>query len=149
MGLGPNTYDLNAVMLTIQGVVVDGFADGDVISFTHPEDLAAPPVGSDGHTVISRLGNNNMEVEIRLMLTSKAYTTLYGLLTTQHPPGLHIGFLPCILLCIDMINGETIVSGQAVFMTRPEVTYGKTVGERSFKLYLPNAGAAMIPNANL
>jgi len=146
MGLGPNTYDLTAVMLLIGGVVVTGFGDGDVISFTHPEDLTEPTVGADGQTVFSKLANDDMECEIILLPTSKAYTLLYALLVAQHPPGIGVKILPLPFLCQDTINGETVSSAGAVFLNRPEVTMGKTVGERVFRMYLPKAGATFIAN---
>ena len=142
------TYDLTAVMLMIGGIHVTGFGDGDVISFTHPEDLAEPTVGADGGVVISRLANDHMECQITLLPTTQAYPLLYALLTAQHPAGDAGRIDPIAFLCEDTINGEKITSPSTVFLNRPEVAMGKTVGERVFRLYLPDAGGSMVSNIN-
>lgn len=146
MGLGPATYDLTAVMLMMGGIHVTGFGDGDVIKFTHPEDLTEPTVGADGDVVFSKMANDHMEGEIILLPTSKAYAQLYALLVLQHPPGIGTAILPLPFLCTDTINGEVISASTLVFLNRPEITLGKTVGERVFRFYLPKAGATFIPN---
>ena len=148
MGLGPATYDLTACILMIGGVHMTGFGDGDVIKFTHPEDLTEPTVGADGKVVFNRLANDHMECEIILLPTSKAYPLLYGMLKDQHPAGPGTQIAPLPFLCRDTINGETVSTSSVVFLNRPEVSMGKTVGERVFKMYLPDAGAAMVANVN-
>ena len=148
MGLGPATYDLTACILMLGGVHITGFGDGDVIKFTHDEDLAEKTTGADGKTVYSRLGNDAMECEIILLPTSKAYPLLMEQQKAQHPNGPGVQIAPLPFLCRDTINGETVSSSACVFMNRPEVTFGKTVGERTFRVSLPEAGGSMIANVN-
>lgn len=148
MANGPATYDLTAVMLMIGGIHITGFGDGDVISFTHPEDLAEPTVGADGLVMFSRLANDHMECEITLLPGSKSYPLLYALLVEQHPVGEAARIEPIAFLCEDTIGGEKITSPSMVFLNRPEVVMGKTVGERSFRFYLPGAGGSMLANVN-
>ena len=148
MGLGPNTWDLTAVMLMVGGIQITGFADGDVIVFTHPEGLTEQTVGADGKIVFSRLANDHMECEIKLQPTSEAYPLMYALLVDQHPSGDGGKIAPLAFLCKDTINGETISSADAVFTARPDVAMGKTAGERVFKMTLPDAGRDMVSNVN-
>lgn len=148
MALGPGTYDLTAVMLMIGGIQITGFADGDVITFTHPEALVEPTVGADGQVVMSKLANDHMECEITLLPTSESYPLLYELLVAQHPPGIGTKIVPLAFLCEDTINGEQVSTSDAVFTARPDVSMGKTIGDRVFKMYLPNAGADMVANVN-
>ncbi len=148
MGQGPQSYNLSAVFLMIQGIEVTGFGDGDVITFTHPEDLVEPVVGADGEVVMSGLSNDHMECEIILLPTTAAYALLYQLLVEQHPATGAKRIESLSFICRDTINGETVTSAQAVFLNRPEVTMGKTVGERVFRLYLPDGGRDMVPSVN-
>lgn len=148
MALGAGTYDLTSVMLLIGGIQVTGFSDGDVITFTHPEALTEMTVGADGLPVANKLANDHMEAEISVLPTSEAYTLIYELLVAQHPPGPGVKIPPLEFLCKDTINGETISTDSAIFLTRPDVTMGKTIGERVFKLFLPDAGANMVANVN-
>ena len=146
MGQGPASYNLSAVFMMIGGIEVTGFGDGDVITFTHPEDLVEPVVGADGEVVMSGLSNDHMMAEIILQPTSAAYTLLYQELVAQHPATGAVAIEPLSFICRDTINGETVSSPNAVFLNRPEVTMGKTVGERVFRLFLPDAGRDFVPN---
>ena len=139
------TYDLKSVICTVGGVGISGYGETDAIGFEWDEEIVSRTVTADGQTIYSRNNNRGLMVTISLSQKSRAYQLLSALLEAQHGDNLGIAppvILPLPFAFVDPSNGDTITSLECVFITRPAPSKGKTVGDVSFQLHLPNPGIA-------
>lgn len=135
------TYDLKSVVCTVGGVGINGYGETDAIGFEWDEEIVSRTVTADGQTIYSRNNNRGLMATITLSQKSRAYTLLSGLLEAQHGDNLGIAppFIPPLpFFLVDPSNGDTISSGECVFVTRPASDKGKTVGEVQFQLHMPS-----------
>ena len=135
------TYDLKGVICTVGGTGINGYGETDAVSVEWDEEIVSRTVTADGQIIYSRNNNRGMMVTITLSQKSRAYTLLSVLLEGQHGDNLGIappGILPLPFFLVDPSNGDSISSGECVFVSRPAPSKGKTVGEVSFQLHLPS-----------
>lgn len=134
-------YNLKLVVCTVGGVPVSGYGEDDAIGLEWDEALREKTVTADGQTIYSM--NNNRGLTVTLTLSQKSYarTLLDALLEAQ--TGDNVGISPPLILplpfaLIDPSTGESYLSLDCVFITRPAASKGKTVGEVEYELHLPN-----------
>lgn len=135
------TYDLKLVICTVGGVAINGYGDGDAITFEWAADIVEETVGADGDVVFSRTNDRRLRVTLNLMQKSRAHLLLFGLLELQH--GDTVGIHPPVILpvpffLVDPSTGETIASGDTVFVSRPAPSKNKVAGAVVYKLTLPS-----------
>jgi hypothetical protein len=134
------TYNLKAVVLTIGGVGISGYGATDAIGFEWLADIHERFVSADGKSVFVPTNDRALDVTVTVHQRSRAYLLLQDLLRTQTGEiiGVPMSVIPpCAFYLLDRSNGETIVSPDAVFMSRPAPSKGKTLGEVAFRLCLP------------
>jgi hypothetical protein len=140
------TYDLKKNILIVGGYDISGFGEDGGISYELGADRFEPTVGADGEVTVSANNNNSMVATIKLMETSKAYKVLADLQTAQEDEE---GALPALpYLHRDPINGDKVSDRFAVFLNKPAPSKGKKVGEREFRILLPNAAKEMVLGGN-
>jgi hypothetical protein len=133
-------YDLKAVDLIIAGLRITGFGENAAIEFEEERDLGEITVGADGAAIFSSLNSKTLFVTITLLESTVGYTTLAGIMQAQianHDLGLPT--LPIAFLMTDRLNGDSVASVDTFFVQRPVASKGRTVGERVFRLVLPDA----------
>lgn len=125
------TYDPTKMVVTVGGVIVSGFADGDFITAKRDEDLYMKRVGADGHVARARNANKAGTIEIKLLQTSPAVNELAALVALDN-----FLFDGDILLPIAIVNpgtgAEVVATTQAWLKTPPEMVFGKEVSDRTF-----------------
>ena len=81
-----------------------------------------------------------------MLETSKAYRDVAAQMLLQiNTP---FTLLPLPFLMRDLINGDTVASVGAVFLTRPTMAKTRRVGERVFSIYLPGGAAGSFYGLN-
>jgi hypothetical protein len=140
------TYDLASVYLIIGGYRIGGYGEEGGIEFEYGADIGETKVGADGQATFSRNNNDSMIVTITVMETSKSYKDLAALMQAQ----IDAETIEALaFLMEDEINGDKIRAAYATFLTRPTPNKGRTVGERAFKVFLPNAATEAQFGANI
>jgi len=125
-------YDASEVTVSLGGVPLSGYADGDFCRIEEDADRFSDQVGADGEVVRSKSNDRRATVTIILQQSSDSNDVLSGIYTldANSPNGLGVG-----ALLIRDRNGRSIyTAGQAWIAKRPSVTFGKESGTREWKI---------------
>lgn len=133
------SYDLGTVQLIIGGIPIGGYGEDGGLEYEQSSALFEFNVGATGLVTASRLNDDLVFAIITVMETSASYRNLGRIMQAQAAlPGV---IVPLAYLMFDPLTGDTIASAFVVFDTRPNMTKGRTAGERVFRVALPGAGA--------
>ena len=124
------SYDPSQVIVTIGGVIVSGFSDGDSIVVRRNEDAYSMRAGNDGGIGRARNPNMSGEFEFRLLQTSGANAALSALVATDDLTNQGLPTFPIQVL--DGSGFSLAIASQCWIKTVPEMTFGKEVGERTW-----------------
>lgn len=130
------TYDLDKVLGTLGGYRIGGHGETGAFEFEMASDIGDHSVSADGQVTFSRNNDKRVILTITVMETSVSYKDLGVLMKAQQ---LQSPIEPLVFFMQDSINGDEVEEQYATFLTRPGPSKGKKVGERQFKLLLPNA----------
>lgn len=134
------TYNLALVQLSVGGRKIGGYGVDGGIAITWGGDLFEVAVGADGQAVASVNNDQSAIVEITVMESSKGYRDLAELQKAQLQEA-RVGAIGRMEVRMkDPINGDKVSEQYGVFLNRPEMSKGKTAGERVFRISCPNAG---------
>jgi hypothetical protein len=122
------SYDPAQVTVTIGGVIVTGFSDGDHITCRRSEDMYSARAGNDGGVGRARNPNKMGEFEIRLLQTSAANDSLSALVAIDDLS--NDGLIAFPISVFDGSGRSLSSASQCWIKTVPEATFGKEVGER-------------------
>lgn len=125
------TYAAEKVVVTVGGVIVTGFTDGDFITAKYDEDRYVKKVGADGEVGRSRNPSKAGTVEIVLSATSKANDELSALFNLAQIAGID----PPIPIAVADLSGRSLAfASKGWVKTAPDLVFGKEVGERTWTL---------------
>lgn len=133
------TYDFKKITCIFGPVTLSGFAEGDGISLEPEEDIYKVKKGCDGQTTRSRTNNDDFSGTIKFMATSDSKAQFQDL--TLRNAALSTLTYPFRLE--SPATGETIASANAFVMRLPNFDYGQEVGEREYKIYLPDCTVSL------
>ena len=138
-------YDPKKVAVTINGQLVEGFADGTFITVTRNNQSWSVASGASGETARMKSNDKSGTVELTLMQTSAFNDILSGLFGADELNG--AGKFSFAL--IDE-NGSTNLGATEMWVQQPPtVEYGKELGDRVWTLesgeitYLSIGGTAL------
>lgn len=126
------SYDPSQVVVTIGGVIVTGFSDGDSIAARRSEDTYFVRVGTDGGVARARNASAMGEIEIKLLQTSGANAALSALFNTDDLVNGGLATIPVGIF--DGSGGSLASASQAWIKSMPEMILGKEVSERVWVL---------------
>ncbi len=122
-------YNAGKVVVTVGGVIVSGFDDGDFVSASYEGDRATPKVGADGEVGLSINPSRLGTITITLSATSAANDLLSGLANLGNF-GLFTSAFP---IGVADLSGRTVIAGTKCWLqTSPEVSFGTEVGSREW-----------------
>jgi hypothetical protein len=78
------TYDLDKVLIIINGIRLTGFGEDAAIAFEPQSNIGEHTVSADGQVTFSRNNDKRVLATITLRETSKAVRDLYALLLAQN-----------------------------------------------------------------
>ena len=123
------TYSADKVVVTIGGVIVTGFADGDFVTAKYDEDRSTKKVGADGEVGRSRNPSKAGTIEVILSASSKANDELSALFNLKQIGG----FETPIPVGIADLSGRSVASSSKSWLkTAPDMTFGKEIGDRTW-----------------
>lgn len=136
-----NNYDPEKVIVTWNGIIIDGFADGTFFSVSMNEAAFNLTKGADRESTRTKSNNLSAQATATLMQTSSANALLYA----AHALDLVTGTNNGPLLVEDILNGETLFSANAWIMQYPDVEFGKESSTREWNFEIDE----IIPTGNV
>lgn len=124
------SYDPSQVIVTIGGVIVTGWSDGDAIVAERDEDAYSKRVGNDGGVGRARNPNMSGSFTFRLLQTSAANAALSALVATDDLTNQGLPTFPITVL--DGSGASLSAATQCWIKKVPAATFGKEVGEREW-----------------
>lgn len=122
------SYDPAQVIVTVGGVILSGWSDGDAIIARRSEEMFFTKVGNDGAVGRARNANKSGEFEFRLLQTSGVNDLLSGLVNADDL--LNDGKAVVPISVFDGSGTSLAAATQCWVKSLPEMTFGKEVGER-------------------
>lgn len=134
MALGtPTIYDPRNNVVTYNGVLLTGWADGDVITSAADADAVSSQQGADGEIVINGGPTKPHSFGLRFMATSSSVPYLTGQALIQHQSGASaVSFGPLVIL--NGATGQMTTCAQAWFKRVPDQSMGVEAGIVEFAL---------------
>lgn len=123
------TYDATKVIVTIGGIIITGFADGDYIKAKRSSDLYTKYVGADGEVSRSKTADKSGEIEVILGQTSSSNDELSAMFNLALLGGVD-GTFP--IGVVDLSGRSVIAAANCWLRTAPEATFGVEISERSW-----------------
>lgn len=144
-----SSYTYQNVVVTIAGLLVEGFFDGDdAITIEPGVDTGTGLVGADGSSIWSGSADNSATITLNLMHTSDAHRLLTQLLQVQRTPSRRS---PGFSIAINEVgSNEGGSADRCYILTPPTDSKGKAATVRSWVLWtgdyrrlIPNGGAIL------
>ena len=125
------TYAAEKVIVTVGGVIVNGWTDGDFLTVKYDEDRYTHKAGADGEVGRAKTASRAGTIEMTLSATSTANDELSLLFNLANIGGID----PPIPVGIADLSGRSFAgAAKAWIKTAPDMTFGKEVGERVWTL---------------
>jgi len=124
------TYDPQQVIVTVGGVILSGFNDGDAIVAKRNEDSSSMKVGIDGTVARAINANKSGTFEFDIKQSSPANTQLGELFGTGDLE--NEGWATVGITVTDGSGSELATASQAWLKSVPELSFGKDIGSRKW-----------------
>jgi hypothetical protein len=124
------SYDPAQVIVTVGGVILTGFSDGDHIACEREEDNYSKRVGNDGGVARARNPNKSGTFTFKLLQTSACNDALSSLVAADDLINDGLALFP--ISVIDGSGRSLAVATQCWVKKVPGMTFGKEVGEREW-----------------
>jgi len=131
-----STYDAKQVSVIVDGIIVDGYADGAFVSIEQNEDQFSLQVGTDGDACRSKTNNRSGRITITLAQWSDSNILLSALHAGDVLSPSGDGIVP--VLVMDK-SGTTICAAEKAWIVKPPtVEFGREAGSREWVLETDN-----------
>lgn len=128
------------IVLTINGIRIEGFADGDdAVSIEPVEDSATAVIGADGVSTVSYMVSNAVNVMVKLQSTSPSAAILERILLLSKNGVIPDG-VPVVYRDARKKTGGACPN--AHIMTKPTRAEGKGAGDLEFTIFCGSWGEA-------
>lgn len=124
------TYSPDKVVVLVGGVPMQGYAEDTFFEIAPMSDLVTSQAGADGEIARSLNTDRRGEATITLQQTSPSNDVLSGLATLD---GLTAGGVFPVMVQ-DLMGRTLAVSSQAWISRLPNVTFGREVADREWKI---------------
>jgi hypothetical protein len=120
------TYDPQTVIITVGGVIVSGFTDGDFVTAEYDEDRYMVKSGADGEVGRAKNASRMGTITVTLMSSSLANHELSAIFNLEMLGGLDL----VIPIGIADLSGTSAVAASKCWIKKaPPFTRGKEVSE--------------------
>lgn len=123
-------YDFDQYVITYNGIIIDGFADGTALTIAPEADAYEDLVGVDGRVSRSKTLDNRWTATINLLQTSTANELLSALLMADlnAPNGAGVG-----AFIVKDVQGSTLFVGAEAWIKRPpDITLERNASTRTW-----------------
>jgi len=125
------TYAAEKVIVTVGGVIVSGFTDGDFITVKYDEDRYMAKSGADGEVGRSKNASRLGTIDIVLSSTSQANDELSALFNLAQIGGYDN---PVPFGVADLSGRSFAGASKSWIKTAPDLSFGKEITERTWVL---------------
>lgn len=125
------TYAAEKVVVTVGGVIVTGFDDGDFIEVSFANDRYVSKAGADGEVGRSKTADRLGTITITLSATSMANDELSALFNLEQIGGYDI---PVPFGVADLSGRSFAAASKCWIKTAPSMVFGKEIGSREWVL---------------
>ncbi|MBX9771683.1 MAG: DUF3277 family protein [Candidatus Obscuribacterales bacterium] len=123
------TYAAEKVIVTIGGVILSGFADGDFVTAKYDEDRFTSKTGADGEVGRAKNASKTGTIEIVLSASSFANDELSLLFNL----GQMAGITPTIPVAVVDLSGRSLAAAADAWLkTTPDMVFGKEITDRTW-----------------
>lgn len=125
-------YDPNRVAISLAGIPMSGFADGNFLEVSYISDQFTDVVGTDSEVSRSKTGDGRATITIRLMQTSPTNDLLSALVNSDLSTdgGAGVG----AFLVTDK-SGNTVLRAENAWIKKiPDVAFGRESQERAWTI---------------
>lgn len=125
------TYAAEKVVITVGGVIVSGYTDGDFVTAKYDEDRSFKKAGADGEVGRAVNASRAGTIEIVLSATSGANDELSSIFALESISGTHFA----IPVGVADLSGRTLIGATKAWLkTAPDANFGKEIGDRTWVL---------------
>jgi len=135
MGILQGTFDLAQCAVTIDGLPIDGFGDGDAVTIEYNAPIYNTTVGADGGYHRANSNDQGGSITFNLMQTSTVSRRLLEQKLRPHELG--VGGTHTISIT-SLKSGEQITASQCYPEDRPSYAFGQEVSAREYMFRSPN-----------
>lgn len=123
------TYAADQVTITVGGIILSGYADGDFVTASYDEPRYAKHAGADGEVGRAKNPSRAGRFEFTLSSSSKANDQLTALANLESLAGVD----PTFPIGVVDLSGRTVLAASVCWLAEtPEITFGKEIGERTW-----------------
>lgn len=128
-------YNPDLVTITVGGVLIQGYADGEFVTIDHPGDQFLDEVGTDGEVAMSPSNDRRMTLTIKLLQTSQSNAYLSSLMNAQ----LNTSPTPTVEIQVEDVGGGTLAYGAESWITKwPASSMDRTAKSREWAFRVAN-----------
>ena len=135
MGILQGTFDLAQCAVTIDGLPIDGFGDGDAVTIEYNAPIYNTTVGADGGYHRANSNDQGGSITFNLMQTSTVSRRLLEGILRPHELG--VGGSHTISIS-SLATGEQILASQSYPEDRPSYAFGQEASAREYMFRSPN-----------
>src|ERR1700693_408798 len=123
------TYAAKKVIISIGGVTISGFTDGDFVTVKYDEDRYTKKAGADGEVGRSKNASRAGSIEVVLSGTSMANDELSALFNLAQIGGID----PPIPIAVADLSGRSLAAASNAWIkTVPDLVFGKDITDRKW-----------------
>lgn len=125
-------YDADQISISIAGLPISGFADGEFLRIERESNAFDDVVGTDGEVTRSKTNDDRATVTIRLMQTSDSNDLLSTLYNADKaaPGGAGVG----PFMCRDAQGRALFIAEKAWIAKPPDQVFDRTATEREWMI---------------
>jgi len=123
------TYDPNDIIISVDGTVMNGFADGTFISITQNNPLWAITSGAGGESARSKSNDHSASIDLTLMQSSASNQVLHA----YYRLDLMFNTGKFVFIVRDN-SGSTIMTCNAWVKQTPNIEYAKEIGDYTWSI---------------
>lgn len=136
-------YDPGRVVLAINGLQIQGFADGTFIKFSRLTPTFSSKAGAGGDVVRTKSRDKRAKIEITLLASSPSNDWLSSLVLTDEQVDAGVGSVGPAFL--KELNGTTVIAGSKSWVTQPaDAEYGVDSQNRSWTIEVADASTFLV-----
>lgn len=129
-------YDPDEYTLYFNGVLIQGYADGEFVTVSQMSDAFSSVVGTDGEVARSKTNDRRVKVTFKLLQTSASNAALSAIHNTDlnAPNGAGVGTLSIV----DNLGSTKVQGDQAWIVKMPEATLDRSAKSREWEIEVAN-----------
>lgn len=127
-------YDSNQVILTVDGVTVEGRPDGAFCSFSAPDDDFGEVEGNGGDLTRFRVNKRKGELTVNVMYGTSGHALLGSLATAD----LQTGRGAFAVRLVDVNGGFEVSAPKCYIRKRPDIEIGPEPGALEYMIVMPS-----------